>query len=73
MNEFEYKKFGKESNCNGDDIDPIIYMFLKKSSLFRVGKTLRIENHFSTRPFAKPTKLQMKFIHWMNSKKVSPI
>lgn len=66
----EYKKFGKDCNCNGDDIDPIIYMFLRKSSRFRLGETLNIHYHFSTKLFTKPTKLQLKFIEFIRSPNV---
>ena len=66
----EFKKFGKECNCKEDDIDPIIYMFLRKSSRFRLGETLRMENHFSTKLFTKPNKLQMKFIEFIKSPNV---
>lgn len=68
----EFRKFAKESNCNGDDIDPIIYMFLRKSSRFRLGgETLKMENHFSTKLFTKPTKLQLKFIEFVKSPNVN--
>ena len=66
----EFRKFGKECNCKEDDIDPIIYMFLRKSSRFRLGETLRMENHFSTKLFTKPNKLQMKFIEFIKSPNV---
>lgn len=65
----EFKKFGKShQNCN--NIDTIIYMFLRKASRFRFGEVLRKEHHFSTKLFTKPTKLQLKFIEFIKSPNV---
>lgn len=66
----EFNKFAKESNSIGDDIDPTLFFFLKKSSRFRMGETLRMEHHFSTKLFTKPTKLQLKFVEFIKSPNV---
>jgi len=65
----EYKKFAKLSQ-SFENIDPIIYMFLRKSSRFRMGETLRMEHHFSTKLFTKPNKHQLKFIEFIRSPNV---
>jgi len=65
----EYKKFAK-SFQSFESIDPIIYMFLRKSSRFRMGENLKIEHHFSTKLFGKPNKHQLKFIEFIRSPNV---
>jgi hypothetical protein len=66
----EFRKFAEESNCKSDDVDAIIYIFLKKTSRFRIGENLKKEIHYSTKPFVKPTKLQLKFIEFVKSPNV---
>jgi len=66
----EFKKFAKDNNCKSNDIDPTIFMFFKKTSKFRIGEVLKMEHHFSTKLFKKPTKLQMKFVEFIRSPNV---